>query len=45
MGSGEVGWDEMVLSCGGDGACGSVGGFSLMMVLETVVSSLGSSMM
>jgi hypothetical protein len=45
MGLGEVGWDEMVLYCGGDGACGGDGGFSLMMVVETVVSGLGSSVM
>jgi hypothetical protein len=41
MGWVEVGWDEMVFSCGGDGACGGDGGCSMMIVVEAVVSSVG----
>jgi hypothetical protein len=33
MGSGKVGWDGMMVSCSGDGACGGDGAFSVMMVV------------
>jgi hypothetical protein len=33
MGSGELVWDGMVVSCSGDGACGGDGACSVMMIL------------
>ena len=44
MGLSKVGWDEIFVSYGGDGVCGSDGCCSVMMVVEVVVYISGSSM-
>jgi hypothetical protein len=43
MGSGEVVWGCMVISCSGDGGCGGDWGFLVIMVMDAVVFGLGSS--
>jgi hypothetical protein len=45
MGSGSLVWDGMLVSGGGKWGCDGDGGFSMMMVVDGVVSGLGSSLM